>query len=184
MRKIIVSEMISLDGFFENKNKEPDWHTVSEDFFEYSRELLNSVDVLLFGRITYQMMESFWPDAVNEDTVITHKMNHLDKIVFTKTLKKAEWNNSEIAKGNLKENVLKLKKQPGKDIAIFGSGSIVNELTALHLIDEYRLAINPVILGNGNPLFKSFHDKINLELLQTKTLDSGVVILYYKPTNK
>ncbi len=179
MRKIIVSEMISLDGFFENKNKEPGWHVVSEDLFEYSRELLNEADTILFGRKTYQMMNAFWPDATNEDAVITHKMNHLNKIVFTKTLKKVSWNNSEIATQNLEEEVLKLKKQTGKDIVIFGSGSIVNELTALSFIDEYRFAVNPVLLGNGNTLFNELKYKIKMKLLKVKTLDSGVVILYY-----
>ena len=181
MRKIIVSEMISLDGFFENNNKESGWHIVSEDFFEYSRELLNSVDTILFGRKTYQMMETIWLNATNEDAVITHKMNHLNKVVFTRTLKKVTWNNSEIARNNLEEEVSKLKKKEGKDIVIFGSGSIVNELMNLGLIDEYRIAVNPVILGNGTSLFKNIEKKINLKLLQAKTLDSGVVLLYYAP---
>ena len=179
MRKIIVLEMISLDGFFETKNKEPDWHIRGEDFLEYSRELLNSVDVILFGRITYQMMEAFWPNATEENAAITHKMNHLNKIVFTKTLKKVTWNNSEIAKESLEEEVLKLKKQRGKDIVIFGSGSIVNELTELDLIDEYRFVIIPVVLGKGNTLFKGLEDGIKMKLLKAKMLDSGVVILCY-----
>lgn len=184
MRRVIVSEMISLDGFFENKNKAPGWYALSEDFFAYSRELLNSVDTILFGRITFQMMASFWPNAIKEDMVITHKMNHLNKIVFTKTLKRVTWNNSEIAKGTLVEEILKLKKKDGKDIVIFGSGTIVTELANLGLIDEYRIIINPLILGKGNSMFKGIADRINLKLLQTKTLDSGVVILYYAPVKK
>mgnify|MGYP001552633474 CR=1 FL=1 len=179
MRKIIVSEMVSLDGFFEDKNKELGWHTLNEEFFEYSRELLNSVDTILFGRITYQMMAAYWSNAVNEDAVITHKMNHLNKIVFTKTLKKVTWNNSEIAKSALKEEILKLKKKDGNDIAILGSGSIVNELSNLGLIDEYKLAVNPVILGKGTPLFKEIQKKMFLKLFQVRTLDTGVVILNY-----
>lgn len=184
MRKIIISELVSLDNFFEDKNKELGWHTLNEEFFEYSRELLNSVDTILFGRITYQMMAAYWSNAVNEDAVITHKMNHLEKIVFTKTLKNLAWNNSEIAKGNLKEEVLKLKKRDGKDITILGSGSIVSELSILGLIDEYRLAINPLILGTGTPLFKGIHEKMNLKLLRVKTLNTGVVLLYYRPVKK
>ena len=184
MRKIIVSEMISLDGFFEDKNKGTEWHTLNEEFFGFSRELLNSVDTILFGRITYQMMAAYWPNATREDAVISHKMNHLNKIVFTKTLKRVGWNNSKIAKGNLKEEVLKLKKEPGKDIAILGSGTIVSELTRLGLIDEYRFAVNPLILGNGNLLFKSIPDKVSLKLLQIKELGTGVVILYYAPVKK
>lgn len=181
MRKIIVSEMVSLDGFFENTNREPSWHKVSKEFFEYSRELLNSVDTILFGRITYQMMQNFWPDATDEDVVITHKMNHLNKIVFTKTLKTLEWNNSQIAELNLEEEVLKIKNNTGKDVVIFGSGTLVNELTNLGLIDEYRFAVNPVILGNGTSLFTGVDSKSILKLLKVKPLDSGVVILYYSP---
>ena len=161
-----------------------DWHTLNEEFFEYSRELLNSVDTILFGRVTYKMMELFWPNTTEADAVITHKMNHLNKIVFTKTLKMLSWNNSEIAKGDLEEEVAKLKNKPGKDMVIFGSGTIVSELTRLGLIDEYRLIVNPVILGKGNTLFKGLHDKINLKLLKVKTLDSGVVLLYYTRDSK
>lgn len=181
MRKIIVSEMVSLDGFFENRNKEPDWYLVSDDFFEYSRELLNSVDTILFGRKTYQMMENFWPDATDENAVITHKMNHLNKIVFTKTLKTVRWNNSKIAEHDLEEEVLEIKSTTGKDIVIFGSGSLVSALTKLGLIDEYHLAVNPVILGNGTSLFEGIQGKMILKLLKAKSLDSGVVILYYAP---
>jgi dihydrofolate reductase len=181
MRKIIVSNLVSVDGFFEGTNKELDWFVVEEEFFEYAREVLNSVDTILFGRVTYQMMASYWPNATDDDAVITHKMNHLNKIVFSKTLKKVDWNNSKLVKGNLAEEVTKMRQQPGKDIVIFGSGNIVSQLTKSGLIDEYRLVVNPVILGEGNPLFKGLHKKINLKLLRTKTLNSGVAILYYTP---
>ena len=183
MRKIIVSNLVSLDGFFEGVNKEIDWFTVDESFFEYARQLLNDVDTILFGRITYQMMAAFWPNAIDEDAVITHKMNHLPKIVFSKTLKKVEWNNVKLVKGNLSKEVKSLKEQPGKDIVIFGSGTLVTQLTQLGLIDEYRIIINPLLLGKGNAMFKGIDDKINLKLLDTKVLKSGVVILYYKIKN-
>lgn len=184
MRKIIVSNVVSLDGFFEGVNKEIDWFTVDESFFEYARQLLNEVDTILFGRVTYQMMAAFWPNAIDEDAVITHKMNHLPKIVFSKTLKRVEWNNAKLVKNNLSKEVKSLKEQPGKDIVIFGSGTLVTQLTQLGLIDEYRIIINPFILGKGNTMFKGIDDKINLKLLQAKTLDSGVVILYYVPVKK
>lgn len=181
MRKIIASEMVSLDGFFENANRQPDWYRVSNEFFEYSRELLNSVDTILFGRITYQIMENFWPEATDEDAVITHKMNHLNKIVFTKSLKTVGWNNSEIAEYDLKEEVLKIKNTTGKDVVIFGSGTLVRALTQFGLIDEYHLAVNPVILGNGTSLFEGVQGKMILKLVKAKPLDSGIVILYYAP---
>ena len=180
MRKIIVSNLVSLDGFFEGENKEIDWFTVDETFFEYARQLLNEVDTILFGRITYQMMAAFWPSAIDEDAVITHKMNHLNKIVFSKTLKKTDWNNARLAKNNLAEVVKNLKNQPGENIVIFGSGTIVNQLTKLDLIDEYRIIINPLLLGKGNAMFKGIDDRIDLELLDTKVLKTGVIVLYYK----
>ena len=181
MRKIILSNLISLDGFFEGPDKELDWFVVEEEFFEYARELLDGTDTILFGRITYQMMAKYWPNAKDNDATITHKMNHLQKIIFSKTLKKVDWNNAELATVTLSKEVKNLKAQPGKDIVIFGSGTLVTQLTQLGLIDEYRLIINPVILGKGNPLFKGIDDTINLKLLQTKAFKSGVAILYYEP---
>lgn len=177
---MIVSNLVSLDGYFEGPNKELDWFVVDESFFEYARQLLNEVDTILFGRITYEMMVDYWPNAKDNDVVITHKMNHLSKIVFSRTLKKVVWNNATIAKSNLSKEVKNLKEQTGKDIVIFGSGTLVTELTQLGLIDEYRIIVNPVLLGKGNVLFKGIDDKINLKLLDTKVLNTGVVILYYQ----
>ncbi|MEP6597699.1 MAG: dihydrofolate reductase family protein [Ginsengibacter sp.] len=181
MRKIIVSNLVSLDGYFEGLNKELDWFVVDEEFFEYARNQLKEADTILFGRVTYEMMASYWPNATNNDSVITDKMNSLPKIVFSKTLSKVEWNNSSLIKENVPEEINRLKQSSGKDMVIFGSGSLVLSLTQLALIDEYRIIVNPVILGNGNPLFKGIHEKLNLRLLRTKTLNSGVVILYYEP---
>jgi len=186
MRKVIVSNLVSLDGFFEGPNKELDWFVVEEEFFYYARDLLRSVDTILFGRVTYEGMASYWPtpDSADNDPTITHKMNNLPKIVFSKTLSKVEWNNSRLVKGDIGEEIPKMKQEPGKDMVVFGSGEIVSALMQLNLIDEYRLIVNPVILGGGNPLFKGLQDKLNLKLLKTKTLNSGVIILYYEPQKK
>lgn len=188
MRKIIVSNLVSLDGFFEGPNKEIDWFVVDEEFFEYARNLLSEVDTILFGRVTYEHMAGYWPtkSAKENDPVIADKMNNLPKIVFSKTLSKIDpivigWNNSSLIIENVAEEINKLKQQPGKDMVIFGSGNLVSSLTQQGLIDEYRIILNPVILGNGNPLFKGLHEKLNLVLLKTKTFNNGVVILYYEP---
>ena len=170
-----------MDGFFEGPNKELDWFVVEEEFFDFARNQLFEVDTILFGRVTYEMMAGYWPNATDNDPVITDKMNSLPKIVFSKTLSAVEWNNSRLIKENVTEEINKLKQQPGKDMVIFGSGNLVSFLMQQGLIDEYRVILNPVILGNGNPLFKGLHDKLNLKLLKTKTLGSGVVILYYEP---
>lgn len=181
MRKVVVSNLVTLDGFFEGLNGNLDWFVVDEEFFDYVNEMFKSVDTILFGRKTYQMMESYWPAAEDNDPTITHLMNKLPKIVFTKTLEKAEWNNSKIIRENLEEEIHEMKKLPGKDMVIFGSGDIVSFLTNRGLIDEYRIILNPVILGEGNPMFKNINDKVKLNLFKTKKLKSGVIILYYQP---
>ncbi len=111
-------------------------------------------------------------------------MNNLPKIVFSKTLQKVEWNNSRLVKENIVEEISTMKQQPGKDMVIFGSGSIVSTFMQLGLIDEYRIIVNPVVLGKGKPLFKGINDKLNLKLLKTKTFSSGNVLLYYEPAKK
>ncbi len=184
MRKIIVSNLVSLDGYFEGPNKELDWFVVDEEFFDYAKDMFKTVDTILFGRVTYQMMETYWPNTTDNDPIITDKMNTLPKIVFSKTLNKVgwgKWNNATVVKENIAEEVKKMKQETGKDMVIFGSGILVSTFAELGLIDEYRIIVNPVILGKGNPLFKDIHDRINLKLLKTKMLNTGVIILYYQP---
>ena len=190
MRKVILSNSVTLDGFFEGPNKELDWHIVDEEVKEYAKDLLNNVDTLLFGRVTYQLMADYWPAAATNpstpksDLEIADKMNNLPKIVFSKTLQEVKWNNSSLVKENIVEEISKMKQQSGKDMVIFGSGSIVSTFMQHGLIDEYRIIVNPVVLGNGNPLFKGINGKQNLTLLRTRVFSSGVVILYYQPKGK
>src|SRR5436190_394935 len=184
MRKTIISNLVSIAGYFEGPNKELDWFVTDQHFFDYARELLNTVDTILFGRKTYEMMAAYWPHTTDNDAAITHKMNNLTKIVFSKTLSVVAWNNSRLAKDNFIEEINELKQQPGKDIVIFGSGELVSSLADLGLIDEYRIILNPVSLGKGNPMFKNLEKRLEFKLLKTKSLWSGVVILYYKPVNK
>ena len=183
MRKIIVSNLVSLDGYFEGPNAELDWFTVDEEFNGYAEELLNSVDTILFGRKTYEMMASYWPtdEAKSDDPIIAGKMNSLPKIVFSTTLDNVEWENSSLIKNNVNAEILKLKARPGKDIVIFGSGSIVSALTQSDLIDEYRILINPVILGGGKSHFSGNPDRKTLKLTDVKRFNSGLIALYYQP---
>lgn len=185
MRHVIVSEMVTLDGFFAGLHGDIDWHTVDDEFNAYSDELLSSVDTLLFGRVTYELMASYWPtpSAIADDPIIADKMNTLPKIVFSKTLDKVEWgqwDNARLVKGDIVEEISRLKQQLGKDMVILGSGSIVSTLAPLGVIDEYRLIVNPVVLGNGKPLFAGLKDALDLKLLKTKTFRSGNVLLYYQ----
>jgi dihydrofolate reductase len=183
MRKIIVSNMVSIDGYIEGPNRELDWHVVDEDFMKYSEEMLNSVDTILFGRVTYEMMASYWtaPEAKINYPFTAGKMNSLPKIVFSKTLGNLEWENSSLIKENIKEEMFKLKQIHGKDIVILGSGSIVSVFTQMGIIDEYRMIISPVILGAGKSQFDGGFYKKNLNLTGVKKLASGVIILYYQP---
>jgi dihydrofolate reductase len=185
MAKVLVSNLISLDGYIEGPNGEFDWPVVEDEFFRYAESMLQSADVLLFGRTTYEMMAAHWPteQAIADAPVIAGKMNGLPKIVFSSTLKKADWQNTILIRENMEEEIFKLKEKPGKDIVILGSGSIVSQLTQANLIDEYRIIVNPVILGGGKPEFTGHIDRKQLKLTDVKQFKSGVVILYYQPTN-
>jgi dihydrofolate reductase len=128
------------------------------------------------------MMASYWPSASSptEDPIIIEAMNNSSKIVFSKTLEKLDWKNSRLFKGNIKEEISKLKQQPGKNIVIFGSGSIVSALTQLGLIDEYMILVNPIVLGSGKPLFKGLKDRLSLKRIKIKEFNCGVVLLHYQ----
>ena len=178
MRKLIVSNHITLDGFFEGPNHEIDWFNRDEEAFAYSRTMLGAVDTILFGRVTYEMMARYWPAAPKEE--IADKMNSLPKVVFSRTIDKLNWNNSRLVEGNAVEEISRLKQQPGKDLAILGSAALASFALQQGLIDEYRIILNPVLLGRGNPLFKGIEKRINLKLVNTQALSSGTVVLYYQ----
>lgn len=183
MRNVIFQMMISLDGFFEGPDKELDWHVVDEEFISYAADLLNTVDTILFGRVTYEMMADYWPTpgAIAGNPVIAGRMNTLPKIVFSPTLDKAEWQNTTIVEGNIGEAVTKLKQQPGKSMVIFGSSDLAVALTKLGLIDEYRIIVNPVVLGGGKALLQGINERLELKLADVKTFSSGTVLLSYHP---
>ena len=183
MRKVFLFNMTTLDGFFEGMDQDINWHHTDDEFNEFAIDQLNEIGTLLFGRVTYQMMASYWPteSAIKDDPIVAGLMNSLPKIVFSKTLDQAEWNNSRVVKENVAAEVLKLKEQSGKDIAIFGSSDLAVTLAENGLIDEYRIIVNPVFLGHGTPLLKGIKDKIELKLLEAKVFKSGNVLLYYAP---
>jgi dihydrofolate reductase len=177
MRKLIASMMVSLDGFIEGPNKELDWFVDDDELFEYFHELLDSVDMFLYGRVSYQLMVSYWPSAIGK---LADQMNAKPKIVFSRTLEKVEWN-SRLVKDNLAVEVTKLKQQHGKPLALFAGADMLLTLRQLGFIDEYRVMINPVVLGGGTPLFKGVTENLKLKLLKARTFKSGVVGLHYEP---
>ena len=183
MRKVILFNMMTLDGFFEGPGRSLDWHNVDAEFNTFAIDQLEAADMLMFGRVTYEMMAAYWPTpaAMGDDPVVAEKMNTIPKLVFSRTLAQAEWSHTRLVKTDAAAEVSKQKEQSGKDILIFGSARLAATLTAPGLIDEYRVIINPVILGGGTPLFQGIHQKLNLKLLQARTFGSGNVLLYYRP---
>ena len=176
--------VVTLDGFFEGpKSWELDWHDSvwGDELEKYSIEQSKSTGMLLFGRVTYEGMASYWPSQKCE---IADFMNTIPKIVFSKTMKKAEWNNTTLVKGNAVEEVAKLKRQSGKNMFVFGSANLSSTLLEHDLFDEINLALAPVILGRGNPLFKASPDRLKMKLLEARPLKSGGVILRYEPERK
>jgi dihydrofolate reductase len=184
LSKLIAAINMTLDGFCD--------HTVmiaDDELHRHYNELLNNAGALIYGRITYQLMESYWPAVVENPTgnkpmdEFAVLIQNIPKIVFSHTLKNVKWKNATLAKGNVKEEVLELKRQSGKDIFVGSPGLIVNCMN-LNLIDEYQLCVHPVIAEKGLPLFKNINDTTLLKLLKTKTFSSGSVVLYYEPANK
>jgi dihydrofolate reductase len=180
MRKLLVSNVMSLDGFFEGSRQEIDWFPRDEEFFLYARRMLRSVDTILFGRKTYEHMAAYWPSAPPDE--IAEKMNGLAKIVFSSSMTTAAWHNSTLVSGDAAQEVARLKQSPGGDMVILGSAKLASSLLRAGLIDEYRVILSPIILGSGTPLFADIREKLPLSLHEIERLSSGVLVLYYWPT--
>ncbi len=183
MSKLVLFNLMTLDGFFAGPDGEIDWHNVDEEFNDFAIEQLSTAGGLIFGRITYQMMASYWPtpQGMADDPAVAGKMNAIPKIVFSKTLEDVDWNNARLVKGDALEEARRLKEQPGKDLLIFGSADLAAAFTRATLIDEYRVIINPVVLGKGQPYFKDVDHRLTLQLLNARTFRNGNVLLYYAP---
>lgn len=183
--------MLTLDGCVSGPNGELDWlFGINDDernkfFFD----LYNSIDGAIFGRITYQAMEHYWPlvewNTFNdkEKRSFAGIMNNLNKYVFSRTLDKVEWSNSILVKGDITEEVTKLKQQPGKNIVLCGGIGITKTFMKLGLIDEYQLIVHPIAIGRGIHLFEDLNDKMNLKLLNTKEFQTGITALYYEKSD-
>jgi dihydrofolate reductase len=185
MRKIISFMHMSLDGFVAGPNGEMDWIKVDDEIFDYVGERIGEGDTALYGRVTYQMMESYWPTAADSPTASKHDIEHskwykkVHKVVLSKTMNDAGLTNTQIISDNLSESINEIKRQEGKDILLFGSPTATHSLIQLGLIDGYWLFVNPIILGQGIPLFVKVKDKINLNLLTTRRFTCGVTELNY-----
>ena len=188
MRRLIMWNVMTLDGYFEgNQNWDLSFHNIiwGPELEKLSIEQLKSADYLVFGRVTYQGMAAYWTqaEASAEEREVAKLMNSIPKLVFSKTLKSAEWNNTTIISENASQEIQKLKKQDGKDIFVFGSANLSETFMNDNVFDEYRIGIAPVILGNGRPLFREGLSPKNLSLISTQQLLTGGIILKYSNDN-
>jgi dihydrofolate reductase len=183
MRKLFWQINATLDGFMEGPHQELDDTAgfTDPDFDRYASEMLQSIDAMLLGRKTYQLFVDYWPSATGPDA---DRMNQLPKVVFSRTLETVEWGNSRLVRGDVPTEVARLKQQPGKDLALFGSADLASTLGRHHLIDEYRILVSPVILGSGTPVFKDVTNRVPLQLSKAMPWSSGMVALIYSANGR
>ena len=185
LRRIIASEFVSADGYVSGKDN-MSWvmNSFNEEMGRYAGGLMESMDTVLLGRVTYETMAGAWPNFTEEQSPGADKMNSVEKVVVSKTLKRAPWGKYEPARiigDDLEDEVKELKQQSGKNIVVYGSPTLVQGLTRLGLIDEYQLLLFPVLLGAGKRLFGQTDGQVDLKLLRTETFSNGVNVLYYEP---
>ncbi len=187
MRKVIFLMHLSLDGLVAGPNGEMDWIVYTQELESYVHELHNSTDAAIYGRGTYDMMHGYWPTVLSNPESSAGDKNHArwyenaTKIVFSRKLEKIEGDKTVLIRDNIVEEMTKIKQQPGKNLWLLGSPTLAQTFMQLGLIDEYWLNVNPIILGNGKPLYGNLKDKINLKLIEAKTIPGGVVGLRYEP---
>jgi dihydrofolate reductase len=185
-RRVILFIHMSLDGFVAGPNGETDWITIDDEIFKDANALANTADIALYGRTTFQMMESYWPTVLTNSNSTPLELEHavwmerVKKIVFSTTLERVEWTNTTLVKDNIGEEMTRLKQQPGRNMIIFGSPCLAHNLMERGLVDRFRINVNPVVLGEGIPLFKNADERIHLRLLQSKRFHSDVVGLLYE----
>jgi dihydrofolate reductase len=187
MGRISVFNFISLDGFFEGPRKgDISWHRHDAEGGAFAAENLTHGSILLFGRVTYDIMSSYWPtaSAIQQDPVVAERMNNAGKIVFSRTMKTAGWQNTTVMGGEIVDAVRNLKQTDGKDMTILGSGSIVTLFAEHGLIDSYQFMVDPVVIGNGTKVFNGISKRLNLNLTATRRFDNGCVLLCYEPAEQ
>jgi len=184
MRRLIAFEQVSLDGYFVDAKGDMSWaHKQDPEWNEFAASNASGGGALLFGRVTYEMMASFWPTpaARERNAAVAEGMNNLPKVVFSRTLEKATWKNTTLVKGDPAAEVRRMKKEPGPGMAILGSGTIVSQLAQAGLIDEFQTVVNAIVLGKGRTLFEGVKERIPLKLIKTRAFGNGNVVLYYEP---
>ena len=187
MAKTFLFMMVSLDGYFEGPNHDLSWHNVDPEFNEYAIAQTKNVGTFLFGRRTYDLMAGYWPtdQARKNDPIVAELMNTTPKIVFSHKLKQLKpvphWKNAQLMNGLDTKIIRKLKQESQKDLGIYGSNNLCVEMMELGLVDEFRIMVNPVAIGQGTPLFAGLSNRQKLNLIDSKTFRSGNVLLFYRP---
>jgi dihydrofolate reductase len=186
MRKLIIFNFVSLNGFYKGANEDISWHNHDEEGERFSEENTEGDSTLVFGRVTFEMMHSFWttPEAFKNFPKVAKGMNNKEKIVFSNTLEIAAWQNTTLIKGDMIHEMKKLKQMPGNDMCILGSGNIISQLAEHNLIDEYQLLVNPLVLAEGTPLFHNMKHNLKLKLKSTREFKNGNVMMYYEKVGK
>lgn len=182
MRKLGVFNFITVNGFYKGADNDISWHIHGGEEAQYAAEGASSRSTLVFGRVTYEMMASYWPTPMAMENMpeVARGMNESEKIVFSTTIKSASWNNTRIVGGNIIDEMKKLKKQSGSDLTILGSGSLVTQFAEHDLIDDYQFMVDPVALGSGTSVFNGLKRKLNLKLKESRSFKSGVMLLCYQ----
>jgi dihydrofolate reductase len=184
MRKLVVFNSTSLDGFIADANGDMSWaHKQDEEWNSFVAGNARGDGVLVLGRSTYDMMAGYWPTpmAAQSSPVVAKRMNELQKIVFSRTMLEASWQNTTLVKGELAREMKRLKEQPGAGLVILGSASIVAQLSDARLIDEYQIAMNPIVLGGGKSMFDGIREKLPLKLTRSRSFQNGNLFLTYQP---
>ncbi len=185
MRKLTVFNSQSIDGLFVDQEGSMSWAKLNNDkeFNAFSAENAKGGGTLLFGRVTYDLMASFWPtrQAFESFPAVAERMNNGPKVVFSRKMKTASWNNTRLIKGDLVAEVRRMKQEPGEGMVILGSGSIVSQLAGEGLIDEFQIVVNPVALGGGRTMFGALREKLSLKLVKSRVFRNGKVFLCYAP---
>jgi dihydrofolate reductase len=182
MRRLTVFNMVSIDGYFADARGDMSWaYQQDPEWNAWVNENASGGGVLMFGRVTYDLMTMYWPTpmAAENNPVVARRMNAASKIVVSRSMEKATWNNTTLMKGDLPAAMRMLKQEHGEDICILGSGSIVAQLAPERLIDTYQLVVSPIVLGKGKTLFDGAKDRLNMKLTSTRAFRNGSVLLNY-----
>jgi dihydrofolate reductase len=186
MRPLVSFMHVSLDGFVAGPNGEMDWIKVDDEIFDYVGDRIREVDTALYGRVTWQMMEAYWPTAADKPNASKHDIEHsawykkVDKVVLSKSMKGQQLANTIIISDDIEHRIKAVKQQAGKEIVLFGSPRATHLLLEYGLVDEFWVFVNPILVGRGIPLFKNVNEVTKLQLVASKVFSCGVVCLHYK----